>query len=160
MLLFFESGESSLRFQGWEQEEWISQEYATVQHDSGIIIILSHWLCLGRVCVCVCSYNGVTLCFRLVEPIEVKMLNPSLKWMKLEEATRFWLNTFKNYFVLICFFFTCMWRFGHLFAGGRRRGLRSLLVIISIDWLRFEDLLRWCDLQLKTTGLCSVCLLY
>lgn len=105
MLLFFESGESSLRFQGWEQEEWISQEYATVQHDSGIIIILSHWLCLGRVCVCVCSYNGVTLCFRLVEPIEVKMLNPSLKWMKLEEATRFWLNIFKNYFVLICFFF-------------------------------------------------------
>jgi len=34
--------------------------------------------------VCVCSYNGATLCFRLAEPIEVKMTNPSLK-----EATRF-----------------------------------------------------------------------
>lgn len=53
-------------------------EYATVQHETGGIISFSRPRERDRVCVCVCvwCYNGVTVCFSLVEPIEVKMMNP------------------------------------------------------------------------------------
>lgn len=53
-------------------------------------------------------YGLTVFLFRLMEPVEVKMMSPGLKWTKLEEeAKRFYfILRHKTLNVLLCFCFT------------------------------------------------------